>query len=102
EARGHRAAVARHRERAADGLVAEERVLGVGLTAPVAQRRVRVAEVDEDALDARSVHGHEARERRLLRHRAEDRRVDLEVPRLVRLTGLERGTCGRLRVAATL
>src|SRR5439155_24569780 len=57
EARGDRAAVARHRERAANGLVAEERVLRVRLTAPVAQRRARVAEVHEDALDARSVHG---------------------------------------------
>src|SRR5207237_3466597 len=59
-------AVRRHRERAADMDISEERVLGAGLAAVVAERRVRVREVDHQTLDARPVDSDEVADTRAL------------------------------------
>ena len=82
--------------------VAEEGVLGIGLTALVAQRWVGVREVDEQPLDARTVCGEKPRKRAVRRHRLEHTRLDLEVPTVVDVAGLEDRSGGRCGVAATL
>src|SRR2546427_4134541 len=77
-------------------------MLGVRLAALVAERRVRVREVDEQTLNARTVRGEEPRDRAVRRHRLEHARLDLKVPTVVDVAGLEDRASGRCRVAAAL
>src|SRR5438128_8356766 len=77
-------------------------MLRVRLAALVAERRVGVREVDEKPLDARTVGGEEPSDGAVGRHRLEHSRLDLEIPPVIDVAGLENSARGRGRVAAAL
>src|SRR2546428_12317752 len=77
-------------------------MLRVRLAALVAERRVGVREVDEQPLDARTVRGEEPSDGAVGRHRLEHSRLDLEIPPVIDVAGLENSARGRGRIAAAL